>query len=49
MNNSAVLKERIYNLLCKKPYNVNRNIVNKYTAQLRAMERSVSKNNKEEN
>ena len=36
-----VLKNRMYKLLCNKPYNVNRNHVNKIAAQMRYLEKMI--------
>lgn len=35
------LKNRMYKLLCNKPYNANRNHVNKIAAQMRYLEKIV--------
>ena len=35
------LKNRMYKLLCDKPYNANRNHVNKIAAQMRYLEKFV--------
>ena len=35
------LRTRMYNLLLKKPYNANRNHVNKIAAQMRYLERMI--------
>lgn len=36
-----VLQDRMYNLLCNKPYNANRNHVNKIAAQMRYLEKFI--------
>lgn len=35
------LKNRMYKLLCNKPYNANRNHVNKIAAQMRYLEKMI--------
>ena len=35
------LKKRMYKLLCNKPYNANRNHVNKIAAQMRYLEKLI--------
>ena len=35
------LKARMYKLLCNKPYNANRNHVNKIAAQMRYLEKLI--------
>lgn len=36
-----VLRTRMYKLLCNKPYNANRNHVNKIAAQMRYLEKLI--------
>lgn len=42
-----ILKNRMYKLLCNKPYNANRNHVNKIAAQMRYLEKIVRREVKE--
>lgn len=42
-----ILKNRMYKLLCNKPYNANRNHVNKIAAQMRYFEKFVQPEVKE--
>ena len=41
------LKKRMYKLLCNKPYNANRNHVNKIAAQMRYLEKMIRPEMKE--
>ena len=41
------LKNRMYKLLCNKPYNANRNHVNKIAAQIKYLTRFVGPKDKE--
>lgn len=43
MDKIEMLKNRMFKLLCNKPYNTNRNHVNKIAAQLRYLENSNKK------
>ena len=43
------LKKRMFKLLCNKPYNANRNHVNKIAAQMRYLEKFVKPDIKESN
>lgn len=42
------LKNRMFNLLCNKPYSANRNHVNKIEAQMRYLEKFIQPEVKEE-
>ena len=42
-----VLENRMYKLLCNKPYNANRNHVNKIAAQMRYLEKMIRPDMKE--
>lgn len=42
-----VLKNRMYKLLCNKPYNTNRNHVNKIANQMRYLEKMIRPETKE--